>query len=371
MGIRKKTSPFAAAWPVLLLPLVLTSWASAQSYTVTALGSLGGNGTTVPYAINSSGQVTGISTTATSGMRGFLYTSGVMRDLGTLGPANSYSCLGINDSGQVTGSAEINSSASHAFIYTNGTIQDIGTLAGVGDSSGYGINGAGQVTGSSNTSVGTVHAFLYANAAMQDLGTLGGDSSFGYAINGPGQVTGTADIFGNVNQAFLYSNGTMTGLGALVFLGRSVGEGINDVGQVSGWSNTIAGRHAFLYTSGSMHDLGTLGGGDSEGYGVNNAGEVVGYSEMAGNTIDHAFLYTGGSMQDLNSFIDPNSGWMLTSAQDINDAGQIIGLGTLNGVSNQPFLLTPTPEPETCAIGLIASLALLHQRRSSKDLPRV
>jgi hypothetical protein len=45
-------------------------------------------------------------------------------------------------------------------------------------------------------------------------------------------------------------------------------------------------------------------------------------------------------MQDLNTLIRTNSGWVLTTATDINVWGQIVGNGTLNGEPHG-FLLTP------------------------------
>lgn len=76
-----------------------------------------------------------------------------------------------------------------------------------------------------------------------------------------------------------------------------------------------------------------------------------------GNTVNHAFLFSNGAMTDLNSLIDPASGWGLTSAFDINDAGQIVGSGTMAG-QDYAFLLTPIPEPETYAM-LLAGLAVV------------
>jgi hypothetical protein len=54
----------------------------------------------------------------------------------------------------------------------------------------------------------------------------------------------------------------------------------------------------------------------------------------------YAFLYSGGQMANLNSLLPPNSGWTLTEAVSINDAGQIVGVGTLNG-QDRAFRLTP------------------------------
>ncbi|MBV9482311.1 MAG: hypothetical protein JO249_16405, partial [Acidobacteria bacterium] len=48
----------------------------------------------------------------------------------------------------------------------------------------------------------------------------------------------------------------------------TVGAGINNVGQVTGFSSD----QTFLYTNGQMQYLGTLGGRKSEGHGINDAG---------------------------------------------------------------------------------------------------
>jgi probable HAF family extracellular repeat protein len=115
---------------------------------------------------------------------------------------------------------------------------------------------------------------------MHDLGTLGGPSSNGYAINARGQITGSSDIdIAGIasTHAFLYSDGTMQDLGVLGGGLISVGLGINASGQVAGWSyNSGYLMLAFLYSDGTMQDLGTLGGAQSEGYGINASGQVTG-----------------------------------------------------------------------------------------------
>lgn len=106
-----------------------------------------------------------------------------------------------------------------------------------------------------------------------------------------------------------------------------------------------------------LTDLGDLpGGGDqSSAYGINDAGQVVGYSTAT--TGARAFLWSAsGGMQDLNDLIDPASGFTLTNARGINAGGQIAGYGTKlvgNITVTHAFLLTPgavagaVPEPAT------------------------
>jgi len=158
-------------------------------------------------------------------------------------------------------------------------------------------------------------------------GTLGGTYSYGYGINASGQVTGYALTSGNSAQhAFLYSGGSMQDLGTLGGI-ASYGYGINASGQVTGaaytTSNTI--QHAFLYSGGSMRDLGTLGGTNSGGFGINTSGQVVGSSDITGNSTSHAFLYSAGSMVDLNTLNHSGSSLFLNDAETIDDLGIIAG----------------------------------------------
>ena len=60
--------------------------------------------------------------------------------------------------------------------------------------------------------------------------------------------------------------------------------------------------------SGGMRDLGTLGGDDALAQGVNDKGEVVGYSTLAGGAVTHGFVWTAGAgMKDAGTLNDAST----------------------------------------------------------------
>ncbi|HVE24116.1 MAG TPA: hypothetical protein VNC22_01870 [Sporichthya sp.] len=115
---------------------------------------------------------------------------------------------------------------------------------------------------------------------------------------------------------------------------------INDAGQVVGWSNTPEGRsHAFLWTAdGGMHDLGTLGGFHSFATDINSAGQVTGYADLTGSQTWHAFLWTPGEgMQDLGTL----DGGVYSYGRAMNDVGQILGTSASATGGSTMFLWSP------------------------------
>ena len=121
-----------------------------------------------------------------------------------------------------------------------------------------------------------------------------------------------------------------------------------------------------LHTGGTLRDLGTLGGNSSYAYGINDAGDVVGYSYVDAAGVSHAFLFENGIMIDLNDLIDPNSGWTLTEAYAINSGGQIVGAGIFDGaehafrldlasIPGNSLADAAVPEPSTFSLSLIAA----------------
>jgi probable HAF family extracellular repeat protein len=352
----------------LLLVLVCAAMASAQSsvYKITDLGSIGGT-ESFAYALNDKGQVVGQSRLAgDAGTHAFLYSKGTLTDIYPLNSQETQTAgpTAINNAGQIASGVIFNGVYSPA-IYESKTnkITMLGSLGGTsfGNFNGVAtaINATGQAVGYSHLDSVNRHAFLYENGVLSDIGSFGG-YSFATGINDSGMIVGaSSNSSTGVAHAFLYANGVMRDIAPLGnFSGsESYAEGINNGGQVVGTFLTAdrTAFHAFLYENGLFKDIGATSGPLTEAYGINDHGQVVGtglvpYNDTCFDYLTgfqpcikykfHAFLYEKGKMTDLNNLIQNGSRWELAFAFDINNAGQIVGYGLVDGQSFRAFLLT-------------------------------
>ena len=143
---------------------------------------------------------------------------------------------------------------------------------------------------------------------VTDLGALGGFRSIATGINDSGQVVGAvynddAGILDQTARAFLYSNGTMHDLGSVDGFTVNVPNGINSSGQVVGYAGwpgfyALGSNHAFINSNGVITDLGA---GADNATGINDNGQVVGTFIPSSTGSEHAFLYTNGTMTDLGT----------------------------------------------------------------------
>lgn len=324
--------PVGHAACALTFSLVLLAAATAghaQIYTAVQVP-----GASEGLGINNSGTVVGETTNSLP----FVYnaTTTVLSTFG--GPYGMAEA--VNDAGTVVGYATNANGLEMAFVYGGGSMNPLFPGAGTASRAG-GINSSGTIVGYFANAGGYDHAFSYGNGVTSDLGTLGGPESHAYGVNASGTVVGQSDTTNGAGKhAFSFANGAMTDLGTLggnpnnPQTNISVATAINDSGTIVGTANTAAFTHAFSYSGGTMTDLGTLGGFASGAMAINSSGSIVGYADTVGD--NHAFLCVAGAMVDLNSLVLV-PGVVLTSATAINDNGQVLALGRLNGV----YVLTP------------------------------
>jgi probable HAF family extracellular repeat protein len=222
------------------------------------------------------------------------------------------------------------------------SIVDLGPLSAV-----TGVNASAEIDGWTYTGQspggGGVYGpyqalFLDNNGVTHEVGPESGfQSSFANAFNDSEQVVGYSQEFVysglpmggsiTVDEAFLYSQGSLTDLGNLGGY-VSVATSIDSSGKIIGYASTTAEYtspfHAVYWSPGSTtpQDLGTLGG-NSQATGINDQGQIVGYSGTGTgyNSPVFAFLDSNGSMTALA----PGSGFSNSYATGINDSGQIVG----------------------------------------------
>jgi probable HAF family extracellular repeat protein len=311
------------------------------------LGTLGGPNSSVAWPVkNNIGLIAGIAQTDTPDplgeawscsaffpgatatgptCLGFIWRSGVMSALPTLGGNNGFA-TGANNHGQVVGWAE---NAVHdptcvppqvlqfrAVVWESdgNRIHELPPLPGDTSGAATAINDSGQIVGISGTcdqAVGrftAAHAVLWENGGVTDIGNLGGA-----AWNTPMAINQQGDIVG--------------------FAGQPGDDPDNPQ------------LHAFLWTRhDGIQDLGALPGDVySEAHGINERRQIVGIScDAAGSC--RAFLWQNGVITDLNTLVQAGYADVLTTAQDINDLGEITGRAFDPDTGERPaFVATPIP----------------------------
>ena len=294
-------------------------------------------------------------------------------DIGTLGGPHSHGEINgadvlLNNSGIVASWADTampdpnapgcaDCFLGHAFRWKDGVISDLGALPGVNFSAVGSINSRGWATGQSQTSmldpvlgIPEFRAVLWKEGQILDLGILGsGTESLGAFVNDAGQVIGFSTIntepdpvgfLGFPTHTFIWQSGHMHDIGTLggddTFTDSSCSH--PPEGTVAGQSSTSTTLNSdtglptfdpFLWDHGKMTDLGTLGGTWGFAHCTNHRRQVIGASSLAATPIActdghltgcHAFLWENGQMRDLGTLGGPNS-----EAQWINESGLIAG----------------------------------------------
>lgn len=119
---------------------------------------------------------------------------------------------------------------------------------------------------------------------------------------------------------------------------NSVALGLNDKGEVVGYSFQGDDYHAFLfsYADKSMTEIGSLGGKLNAACAINSAGQVTGYSQDAnGNLL--AFLFSRNApIASLGTL----EGGSTSEAFGINNSGAVVGDSQSGGQNHRPVLFS-------------------------------
>ncbi len=340
-----------------------------------------------------------------------------LTEIGVLPGCASSSATSLNDAGQVVGHcvdpARPSDSANRAFVFHNGSMSEIQLPSGQMGSVANAINNQGVIVGAYTSPPNPSRAcFLepsfislpmggYTDSAtgINESGIIAGTTGLGganpsltfaravrtfknggfallntpiwwnnseaWAINASNwvamrvylitwegeEITGPQYFDHRQGRAFLLANGDLMDLGAqedLIDLGTLGGDdssarGLNDLGEVCGWSNRADGSYeAFIYRNSTLSGLGVPEDAtDSFAFGINEKSEVVGFIKSASGN-ERAVLFKQGEITDLNTLV-PLAGagergfTELNRAVAINESGQIVGTGTWDDGEGNTF----------------------------------
>jgi probable HAF family extracellular repeat protein len=381
-----------SAWLLAALAVPLTAAAQdtqqrtlpAVQYTITDLGTLDGGTFSQPFFIDRYGLVSGSASLPDGTQNAVLWLNGQMKDIGApgLGGPNSIAFVD-NESSRAVGEAETSTSDPNGedfcgfgthltclpFLWQAGGMIQLPTLGG-NNGVAKAISNRGEVAGFAENSTPdpgcpapqVLHfkPVVWEKGLIHKLPTFGGDpDGVAQQINDNGEVVGGSGTCAAFNANFLYNlvpvhallweKGKATNLGNLGGetgqAGGNIAYDINNQGQVVGNSDLPGDTtfDAFLWTRKTgMQDLGTLSGDvASVSLSINDAGSVVGAS-LDADFNPRAFLWEEGVMTDLNTLIAGDSPLYLLTGCSVNSRGEITGLGLTSTGETHTYLASPT-----------------------------
>jgi uncharacterized membrane protein len=250
--------------------------------------------------------------------------------------------LGINQAGDVVGEAVRRGSGpsagqekTEAFEYSRGKF----ILLSEAQSRAKAINRAREIAGESIPE----GAVVWNTHGLRRLGGCCGGRALD--LNNHGMVVGEVNDQQGRYSAFLWDSVR----GMLVIgpagAGASTALAINDAGDVLVQSFSPAG--VFLRQHGELSPVELSTEFASQPLALNNCDVVVGQYGAASD-FNHAFVWDRkNGFRDLNTMVNAKGEWTLESATDINDSGEIVGIGDSGNSEDAGFLLVPDQPAKT------------------------
>ena len=299
--------------------------AGPPTHTITSLGTLGGlEG--VAWAINNYGDVVGEAGASDGRRHATLWTNGQAIDIGP--PNRSSWGVAISNSGQALVADNY-----HVWLWDEDSgLNQIEELL-----SAYAINNSGQIVGISSTGLGSV---LWQNGTIVDLWEEIGIGA--QDINNLGQLAGSIPFGSLSSHAAFWDGNQVIDLGTLGGL-YGYATRVNDLGQVIGLSERPPGGdrifYGFFWDQGQMLDLSNLAGFKVRGVHLNNCGEVL--LPRTGGSDEGFYVYhKQRGLRPVRGVFGPEAGWWYLYARGMNDAGEIVGSGSMTG-PGLGFLIAP------------------------------
>ena len=230
-------------------------------------------------------------------------------------PATSISAVGVNNAGQVALNA-----GGHVWLW-NGTTD---TYIDLGAGAPSRINNAGQIMGAlPGSRLAAIWEVGLPPLTYSSAGTFTG-------FNDVGEISGWIGRYRRVG--FYMNHDVQTYIPSFTgdSFGTSVGDAINNLGQVTGMAQNSNNQYnAFIYTAGKLKSLGRFGGDQAEGLAINDKSQVAAASQSWITYINDGYLHDGSKTTRITPLVADDDVW----PDGINNNADVIGYS--NGV---PFV---------------------------------
>lgn len=238
-----------------------------------------------------------------------------VQDLGTF-EGSSAQASSFNDLGQAVGVVS-SGSVPESFLWDSGVWTNLGRRIAVD------INNHGQILLQDDARVpeDAARCYVLDGGMLDAIPTPAGWQCHAADLNDAGEVVGSYSAFSQglyTTRGFLWSAGTLTELGDLGG-DTTLPMRLNERGQVVGGASTPSGYEmAFLWEAGTIRSLVPAGPPGSRATAINDRGDILVQNGA------HVLLVDGFGVSDLGTMGAPDTPNQLTVPLDLNDRGQIL-----------------------------------------------